>query len=129
MRQIPSWLVKALAFFLPIFEVQRLRRQVIDSRYGGNPLTEGDRREVVDSYLRNQGADSLRFEPQCWKRHRDAGEGVPLDWPHTLAALYRVRCNLFHGEKARHSEMDQRIVASGFRVLIQFLGNADYLRP
>ena len=52
---------------------------------------------------------------------------MPLDWPHTLAALYRVRCNLFHGEKGRHSEMDQRIVASGFRTLIQFFGSANYV--
>jgi hypothetical protein len=113
----------------PVFEVQRLRRQGVDLRYEDETLTREDRREVVGSYLSHPNADALRFEPQCWRRHRDAGERAPLDWPHTLAALYRVRCNLFHGEKARHSEMDQRIVASGFRVLIQFLDNTDYLRP
>jgi hypothetical protein len=45
----------------------------------------------------------------------------PLDWPHTLAALYRIRCNLFHGEKAVNSEMDNLIVSIDFRVLLHFL--------
>jgi len=44
-----------------------------------------------------------------------------LDWAHTLKAIYRVRCNLFHGEKAIHSEIDQKIVLSAFRVLIHML--------
>jgi hypothetical protein len=79
---------------------------------------------VVKRYL---DAGVTAYAPQCWKRHHDAKVPVPLDWPHTLAALYRVRCNLFHGEKAAHSEMDQRIVADALRTLVSFLREAQYL--
>jgi len=43
-----------------------------------------------------QGAQ--KFAPACWKRHRDAGESVPIDWPHTLAAVYQF-AQLVHGHK------------------------------
>jgi hypothetical protein len=36
-----------------------------------------------------------------------------------------VRCNLFRGEKAPHSEMDQRIVTAAFGTLIYFIREAD----
>src|SRR5262245_57209145 len=85
------------AWLWPIFEVKDLRQRRI------NGIQSGGRDTIVRSYLA-EGAG--KYQPQCWKRHRDAGEQVPLDWPHTLAAIYRVRCNLFHGEKAAHSEMD-----------------------
>ena len=50
--------------------------------------------------------------------HRERSEEVSLNWAHSLKAIYRVRCNLFHGEKAAHSEMDQKIVSSAFRILL-----------
>jgi hypothetical protein len=102
----------------PIFEVKHLRRLGV-MRY-----SSGDRDSIVNCYL-TSGAQ--KFEPPCWKRHRDAGEQVALDWPHTLTALYRVRCNLFHGEKAAHSEMDQRVVSGAFRTLLHFFNAAGYL--
>ena len=91
-----------------------------------------DRSQIIKRYLEDPRIENLRhapYEPQCWKRHRDAGEEVPLDWAHTLAVLYRVRCNLFHGEKARHSEMDQRIVYLAFRVLVGFFDRTVYSPP
>jgi hypothetical protein len=53
---------------------------------------------------------------------------VPLDWSHTLAALYRVRCNLFHGEKARGSENDRVVVARAHETLLAFLEAMGLLR-
>jgi hypothetical protein len=44
---------------------------------------------------------------------------MPLDWAHAMKALYRVRCNLFHGEKARTSEDDKRIVTAAYNVLAE----------
>jgi hypothetical protein len=102
----------------PIFEVKELRRRGIMRR------SWGDRDTIVSSYL---AAGAQRFAPPCWKRHREAGEQVPLDWPHTLAAIYRVRCNLFHGEKGAHSEIDQRLVSSAFRTLLHYFSAAGYL--
>jgi hypothetical protein len=104
----------------PIFEVKELRRRGIIPRSNG-----AARNTLVNEYL---AVGARKFEPQCWKRHRDAGEQVPLDWPHTLAAIYRVRCSLFHGEKAAHSEMDQLIVSCAFRTLLYFFRAAGYLR-
>ena len=108
----------AFARLWPIFEVKELRRRGI-MRY-----SSGDRDGIVNRYL---ASGARKFEPPCWKRHRDAGEQVPLDWPHTLTAIYRVRCNLFHGEKAAHSEIDQRVVSSAFRTLLHFFSATGYL--
>jgi len=95
----------------PIFDARSLRRQNLILPH------QASRRSVIDYYL-SQGLDW--FEPRCWKKHKDAGESIPVDWPHTLAALYKVRCNLFHGQKSAHSEMDQQIVSLAFRTLAYF---------
>lgn len=94
----------------PIFKAQILRR-------GGLTAPSNDRSAVVQYYLKKGVSE---YEPGCWQSHLEAGESVPLDWPHTLAAIYRVRCNLFHGEKSAHSEMDQAIVRSAYLTLIGF---------
>lgn len=101
----------------PIFEVKELRRRSIIRHH------HGDRDDIVSSYLAN---GATKFEPQCWKKHKDAGQSIPVDWPHTLAAVYRVRCNLFHGEKAAHSEIDQQVVSSAFKVLVHFFKASSY---
>ena len=101
----------------PVFKAQEIRRK--QAQLWGQP----PRQDAVRHYF-EAGIGS--YAPPCWQRHRDAGEKVPLDWPHTLSVLYRVRCNLFHGEKAIHSEMDYGIVYSAFRLLVHFFDSADY---
>jgi len=103
---------------LPIFDVKSLRRKGILLHAGGN------RRERIDYYFAN-GAD--RFEPGCWKRHFDENERVPVDWGHFINAVYKVRCNLFHGLKGAHAEMDQEIVHSAYLALVKFLHEVGYL--
>ena len=119
-RSDPDFLADAHRFYecWPIFSVRHLRRDNIQLHQ------DGIREEVVNSYL-SQGAKV--FEPQCWKQHRDAYEDVPCDWPHTIAAIYRVRCNLFHGEKSAYSQIDQQVVERAFRVLLGFIRGGDYL--
>jgi hypothetical protein len=102
----------------PIFKAQDLRRRGVFRHHSG------ERQHIID-YYRAAGVE--HYEPQCWFRHQQEGMPMPLDWPHTLAALYRVRCNLFHGEKAAHSEMDAAIVSSAFRTLVHFLHEAQYI--
>lgn len=104
--------------FWPIFKAQDIRRA------GHRSLVAVDRAAVVQHYF---DCDLRVFEPQCWKSHKDAGEEVPIDWPHTLAAIYRVRCNLFHGEKSAHSEMDREIVHAALVVLVMFFRHAHIL--
>ncbi len=104
--------------YWPIFKAQEIRRE------GNRAIGLHDRRAIVAHYF-SHGLRS--FEPECWKAHTDAGHPVPLDWPHTLAAIYRVRCNLFHGEKSAHSEMDSQIVRSALNVLVTYFRAAEIL--
>lgn len=103
---------------LPIFKAQQLRRRHI------RPPDGATRGEMVQHYF-SEGANS--FEPECAQWHLAKGEPVPNDWAHTISAIYRVRCNLFHGEKAAHSEMDRTIVRSAFLTLTGFFRSAGIL--
>jgi hypothetical protein len=125
-------LVAAFADLWPIFRAQNLRRHAV-------PLRQfASRRELTDYYLsfrssntRQPNLDSecaIEYQPKCWEYHARRSETIPLDWPHTIATIYRVRCNLFHGEKSPHSEMDDKIIKAAFRVLSHFLVNANLLR-
>lgn len=102
----------------PVFKAQRIRRSQVQADQGLS------RAETVRHYF-EMGVSE--FEPDCWKAHQEAGEAVPLDWAHTLQTLYRVRCNLFHGEKSAHSEMDRAIVRAAFDVLVLFFRGAEIL--
>jgi hypothetical protein len=111
-----SQYVREFAGLWPILKVSRLRELGIDLWR----LRDVRRPERIDAY-RRAGAD--KFEPQCFYDH----EEVPLDWGHTLEALYRVRCNLFHGEKARIFEDDREIVSMAYESLRAFLDESHVL--
>lgn len=106
------------AMLWPIFDVRDLRKRNIRRWQSDN------RQELVTNYL---SSGATKFEPQCWERHVNNNQTVPIDWPHTLATIYRVRCNLFHGEKSLYSQMDQMVVESAFRTLVDFFDEAKYL--
>jgi hypothetical protein len=95
----------------PIFKAADLRSRRIRPR-------GSDRREVVDHYL-DVIDPPIERAPSCYPKH--VTEGYPLDWAHTVDAIYRVRCNLFHGEKSLDSEMDKAIVSAAADVLVPFL--------
>jgi hypothetical protein len=100
----------------PIFKASEIRR--VDLRFADEGAPRAD---YIDHYLKKGFAD---FEPRCWLDH---GKNGPLDWPHSLVSIYRVRCNLFHGEKSRHSEMDYSIVSASFNVLSTFMAKSALL--
>lgn len=102
----------------PVFKAQAIRRHGVR-----RPSTQ-NREEIINHYL---SCGVRFFQPACWCRHIEEGSNVLLDWPHTLSVLYRVRCNLFHGEKGVNSEMDARIVANAFHVLCDFLYETGYV--
>ncbi|MCP3682369.1 MAG: hypothetical protein GY861_06725 [bacterium] len=106
--------------YWPVFKAQEIRRKNAQLWHPTN------RQDTIAHYIR---AGIEEYEPRCWIKHRENQEPVPLDWPHTLSALYRVRCNLFHGEKGIDSEMDQRIVHSAFQVLVHFIEAVGYIKP
>ena len=109
-----------LVELLPIFDARALMKTVPSV-----PYELGDDRRAHVRYYADNGAD--RYEPACWMRHIEAGEALPIDWPHVLRPIYKIRCNLFHGQKSAHSEMDQRIVRAAFLTLGHFLRDARYL--
>ncbi len=101
--------VSSFAGLWPIFRSSEIRRRQVRVPIGCG------RRERVQAYLDN----NLRgFQPSCWERH---GGEPPDDWPHTLKTIYRVRCNLFHGEKTLDSENDRVIVQGAYDVLALFI--------
>jgi hypothetical protein len=86
---------------------------------GYNVEWVGTREQVIERYRTINPPPGCK--PACGFLHRDRGEDVPIDWPHTLSAIYQVRCNLFHGYKGVHSENDVLIVSKAFRVLVRLL--------
>ena len=104
--------------YWPVFKAQELRRLRAPMHM------MGDRQGIVAGYF---DIGARKFEPACFRRHAAVGEEIPLDWPHVLAAIYQVRCNLFHGDKAPHSEIDRVLVYSGFQILVQFLSRSEYI--
>jgi hypothetical protein len=109
---------RGFAELWPIFKVAELRLRNID--YWS---FEHDRQSRVDMTREYLDAGARQFEPGCYLEH----DHVPVDWAHTLVALYRVRCNLFHGEKSRSSENDQRVVDAAFATLLAFIEEAELL--
>jgi hypothetical protein len=104
--------VQQFSSLWPIFRVQELRRERLEDFYG-------TRREIVTNYLAHM--PRLSRAPECFEDHANAKRVVPSDWPHTVMALYQVRCNLFHGDKDPQSEMDRQIVYSALQVLVPFM--------
>jgi hypothetical protein len=94
----------------PIFKVQEFRSRHI---YERGPYTT--RAARIRDYIQ-QGAEI--YAPKIDEAPIPIGDDIPLTWGNALPAIYRVRCNLFHGEKSVRDEQDQRIVGAAFRVLV-----------
>ncbi|BBE11080.1 hypothetical protein HH1059_14230 [Halorhodospira halochloris] len=112
--------VQSFADLWPIFKAQDIRRA------GHFGHISDDRREVIEHY---RGIEGIAYEPRCAFFHQDAAGAVPVDWPHCLNTIYRVRCNLFHGEKSPHSEMDARVVKNAFDTLAHFFLRTAIIPP
>lgn len=102
-------------------KVESLRRQIEHLSVEELTSSLGGKEALIRNY------SELKFEPGCWKRHVDAGEQVPIDWPHTLSALYKFRCNLFHGEKEPTSRGEQLLASRAYHTLFSFLEYTNYI--
>ncbi len=102
----------------PIFSDKDIRRsRVLDEIPRGT-----SRPERIPIYLAFQYRDERGREHQIGCRPRCAGDHgmgakIPLDWAHSLSAIYQVRCNLFHGYKGIRVRDDTDIVAAAYNVL------------
>ena len=106
--------------FWPIFKVHKLRRKGLIGHI------HATRRAQVDAYLNE--CESTDYRPDCFSYHLERDEPTPADWPHTLNAIYQVRCNLFHGEKSLTTENDRFVVNQALNVLSQFIELSGLLR-
>jgi hypothetical protein len=101
--------------YWPIPRVQQWRRE--PSRW---PLSE----HVLDR-ARFFHEEGIWHDPQCALRHLEGDEEIPLDWEHLVQAAYRVRCNLFHGDKSPSHADDVAIVRSVAEPLLGFMLSLD----
>lgn len=105
--------------FWPVPKVQDWRR---NRPYEVVPFVPSERARFFSS-------NSIAMAPECWLDHHERDEMPPSDWLHFLYAVYRVRCNLFHGEKNPFESTDQQIVRSAFLVLAYFLERLEEFAP
>jgi hypothetical protein len=114
-----SYAVELFRGSWPVFKVHKLRQL--------NPRgpTYSNRAEQVRDYM-SRGCDEYR--PECHSYHLGRGHQTPADWPHTLNAVYQVRCNLFHGEKSLTAENDREIVTRALLVLKLFIDKTGILQ-
>lgn len=137
---LQSWKSKMAAHSLKAKECERaaneLRKQARSAPRNSRQLMEkAAELEKQNRYSQRRSTAQLEYAPACLLRHQNGqtakqehgalliNDQLPayLDWPHTLAAIYQVRCNLFHGEKSRNSDNDQAIVFAAYRVLVGFM--------
>lgn len=98
----------AFSSFWPIFRVSDLPDAIRRRR----PEKKG-RRAVTEHYHSN--CPTAARAPDCHLTHSSP---MDPDWAHTLEALYRVRCNLFHGQKSGGGMEDQAILRAAVAVLL-----------
>jgi len=86
----------------PIFDTRAARRSI-----GISQFRQMDRAAVLACL------NPRHIYPHGWIKSAD----TPPSWEHTLYALYRVRCNLFHGQKTPALERDRALALSAGAVL------------
>jgi hypothetical protein len=118
--------------FWPIFKV----RWLIDNRIMPWGIQEDDRgrrleRAAYRDLCFSKNPDPTRYRPHCYAEHQDPElplhlgsdpAKVPLDWPHTLNAIYQVRCSLFHGGKTFANSRDVELLRSAYKILWDIWG-------
>jgi hypothetical protein len=103
--------VESFSEWWPIFSVQDVRKK----RGRDAPFQFGSREEFYAAHIRSD----IKRSPQTWVH------GQQPRWHDLVTACYRVRCNLFHGDKSMGSPTDERIVATAADCLSFFIHSAD----
>jgi hypothetical protein len=111
--------VKELRDMMPIFD----SKELYDNGLPDHRCFDS-RDKQIDHYL-NNGA--TKFRPLCGVEHTKIGQDIPADWPHLLMAIYKIRCNLFHGQKSAFSSLDRKLVNLAFTTLYRFVSQTGYL--
>jgi hypothetical protein len=96
----------------PIFDTRAARKF-----FGPSQFRRMSREEVLAA-----GSADVRVDPEGWQ------PGDRPTWPQLMWVLYRVRCNLFHGQKSPALGRDRDLVVNAGRVLQTFVDGAEILR-
>lgn len=107
----------------PVFKSSWLRKKRRDLELPDRE-PKGSRSDQVSFWLSVPGVER-NYRPACAGRHRHENERLPFDWAHTLHAVYQVRCNLFHGEKARNNALDVRFTDAARKILTAMIDAED----
>lgn len=102
-------IVSQFQSFWPIFKAQEIRRNQIPH------LHSSIREQVIRHYFKYEIQE---YAPKDQLNPTLIGHDIPLTWENTLRAIYRVRCNLFHGDKCMDRDDDQKIVSTAFRAFV-----------
>ena len=120
-------IVSQFAELWPIFKV----RALLDKNLGPWKGTVAERpRYRYECFTKSLKTSD--FAPRCFQNHQPdptnpktfSPSNVPIDWPHTLSAIYRVRCNLFHGGKSFVNSGDRIFVQYAFLILWRVWGES-----
>lgn len=115
-------LVRGFHALWPVFKARALADEEV-AAWGASGAEES--RDQYRAQVFAHQLDRRDYSPSCFLDHQVnrsdlqsiEPERVPLDWEHTLAAIYMVRCNLFHGGKSFLSAKDQDFVSHSYRIL------------
>jgi hypothetical protein len=103
---------KRFATLWPVFGAAELAKKgIIQTEYLS-------RTDLAKEYFAN-GAEICG--PACWKRHQDAGEEIPVDLAHLLAALSQLRRSFFQGRDEGHSEVNHHLISTGYLAMAYYL--------
>lgn len=119
--------VKQFARLWPVFKVRALQDHGL-KHWNGNVT---DRPNYLRECFMNNW-EKGDFSPTCFREHQPdpsdprtfSSSNVPRDWSHTLSAIYKVRCNLFHGGKSFSYSGDGIFVKFAFLILWQVWGKS-----
>lgn len=102
--------VSSFGTMWPIFQATEVRKTHDQAMVA---YAHGGRSALIKHYL--EFHPNAKREPNCHSGHP---HGMESDWFHTLPALYRVRNNLFHGNKSSYSKIDSDVVVAAAAVLV-----------
>ncbi len=105
----------------PIFQARSIKREYSHETESRSTFIIDAIKELYTKFKnprdssKERHAVQKRLAPTCYV-DRPAAHHAP-DWPHTLSAIYIVRCNLFHGWKDVRRRPDKDFVRAAFLLL------------
>jgi hypothetical protein len=122
--------VGKFASLWPVFNTRQLHELNLPRWEESRKLEEMSCQEIASSrknYVQQCLADAdskghckMKLGPWCFREHQEWGNAP--DWAHTVAAIYQVRCNLFHGGKMAVYSGDRLFVELAYLILWEVWG-------